>query len=382
MIRPVDQQRHTSRLWRILATALIVLLVLILLLLGGASWYFSDQVLRFTHYVSEAPGLVVSATATTVTLRRDGASMEDGLYGIHWSGGSAIVGAIIGADTTTVTRKLVHTTQPLTPNLAVKINNDVYSGNPQSDLHIAYTNVDVPSPSGSLPAWFVNGKQHTWVIMVHGFGATRATGLRILPVFVQLGLPVLNTTYHGDAGAPANADGLNHLGAKEWQDLQANVQYALAHGAQHIILYGWSLGGAIVETFMVRSSLAHNVQAVILDSPVLNWQDLLTYQAQRRNLPLFLASTTAFVAGVRIGTSLSQLDYLDSSSPQLDRPTLLFHGTSDSTAPISVSDAFAAKHPRTVTYYRFKRAEHIMSWNVDPQAYDNDVLNFLAHYAA
>jgi uncharacterized protein len=381
MDRPGTRQRHGSRLWRVLVIILMIVLVLVLVVLGGASWYFSDQVLRFSHYVSEAPGTVVSASATTVTLRRDGASMEDGLYGIHWSGGSAIVGTIISSDSSTVTRKLVHTTQPLTPNLAVKINNDVYSGDPQSDLQIAYTNVEIPVTGGSLPAWFVKGKLSTWVIMVHGFGATRASGLRILPVVMQQGFPVLDISYHNDPGAPANASGLSHLGATEWQDVQASMQYAIAHGAHRFILYGWSLGGTIVESFMVHSSLSNEVQAVILDSPVLNWQDLLEYQARQRSLPLALASTTALVAGVRIGTSLSELDFLDSSSAQLDKPTLLFHGTSDSTAPISVSDAFAAKHPQTVTYYRFKGAEHVMSWNVDPTAYDNDVVNFVQRYA-
>jgi alpha-beta hydrolase superfamily lysophospholipase/flagellar basal body-associated protein FliL len=376
--RSMDKrERRGSRVWRILVILLIILLVLLLIILGAASWYFSDQVLRFSHYVSEAPGRVISATDKTVTLQRDGASMENGLYGIHWSGGSAVVGAIVSDDASTVIRQLVSTTGALTPNLAVKINNDVYSGNPQSDRQIAYTNVTVPSQDGGLPAWFIDGKKDTWVIMVHGLSATRTTGLRIMPVFVQQGLPVLDISYHGDVGAPANADGLSHLGASEWQDVQSAVQYAMTHGARHFILYGWSLGGSIVETFMVRSALAQNVRAVILDAPVLNWQSLLEYQAGRRNLPLLLASTTAFVAGVRIGASLSQLDYLHSSSSRLDVPTLLFHGTSDTTTPIAVSDAFAAEHQHTVTYYRFSGAEHVMSWNVNPQAYNSDVSNFI-----
>ena len=59
-------------------------------------------------------------------------------------------------------------------------------------------------------------------------------------------------------------------------------------------------------------------------------------------------------------------------------PILLFHGTEDSTVPISSSDAFARALPELVTYHRVARAGHVESWNVAPARYQRRVQAFLA----
>jgi len=78
----------------------------------------------------------------------------------------------------------------------------------------------------------------------------------------------------------------------------------------------------------------------------------------------------------RFGVDWDATDYL--TDPSWDTlPTLLFHGDSDLTVPVSTSREFAAARAN-VTYVEVKGAGHVASWNMDPGAYDRAVTTFLA----
>jgi pimeloyl-ACP methyl ester carboxylesterase len=201
--------------------------------------------------------------------------------------------------------------------------------------------------------------------------------LRPLPVLHGLGLPVLDMTYRNDVGAPPSPDHLYHLGATEWQDLQAGVRYALAHGAHDVILYGYSMGGGIVESFLRHSPYAGRARAVVLDAPALDWNAVLDLQAGQRNLPGILTEVAKRVVAYRLG--LSSLDSLDAvrAARVLRSPTLLFQGTADTTVPVGPSVALAQARPDIVTYVRVVGAEHTQEWNADPAAYMSRLSAFL-----
>ena len=67
----------------------------------------------------------------------------------------------------------------------------------------------------------------------------------------------------------------------------------------------------MVEDFIHLSSLAHVVQAMMLDSPVLNWRATLTYQAQKRSVPTFLAIPSEWVSSIRTGINFDDLDQIN-----------------------------------------------------------------------
>ena len=188
-------------------------------------------------------------------------------------------------------------------------------------------------------------------------------------------MPLLSISYRNNIGAPHSSDSANHLGDSEWLDLEDAVKYALAHGAQHVVLYGWSEGGAVVEVFMHQSSLARVVQALVLDAPILDWTETFVYQAQKMSVPGFLVNTAQLVTSIRSGINFDDLDQTNKQQPNV--PILLFHGVNDTSTPVTVSDAFAKAHPDLVTYVRVTGVEHTEAWNANPQVYNNELTTFL-----
>jgi len=170
------------------------------------------------------------------------------------------------------------------------------------------------------------------------------------------------------------------MGLTEWRDLAAAGRYALAHGAQRLVLVGYSMGGAIVAQFMERSPLAARVSRLVLDAPALDWKAILSFNATEMGFPSFGALPVEWAIGARIDADWDSLDAARHLE-DFQLPILLFHGTEDEVVPISTSDEFAAELPRWVTYFRVPEAGHTEEWNVDPLLYERRLGAFLERAA-
>ena len=350
-----------------------------LLVIAAISWHFSDAVLAPDHSDWARSTRVEGLAPGRIVLARDEDSERPGVYGLDWTGGHAIIGAVVAGNDGTETRRLRAVRGYLVPEMDVGVEANVYAGDP-GQVGLPFEDVNVPDELGPMPAWSIPGHADTWAIVVHGINGSQQEGLRLAPTLHRVGLPTLLITYREDLGAPPSPDGFHHMGLTEWRDLAAAARYALAHGARHLLLVGYSMGGAIVAHFMERSPLASRVAGLVLDAPALDWRRVLEFNATEMGLPGFTALPVEVAIGARIDADWGSLDALQHPE-DFQLPILLFHGTDDKVVPIATSDDFAAELPRWVTYYRVPQAGHTEAWNVAPRLYEHRLTRFLSRVA-
>jgi uncharacterized protein len=255
------------------------------------------------------------------------------------------------------------------------------------------TEAEVPGELGPLPAWFVPGERDTWVITLHGLGATPAQALPLLPFYAGLGLPVLGLAYRGDAGAPPPPDGVRHLGGTEWRDVEAAIRYAVRHGAGQVVLHGWSAGASMAlraaEELSSRRSgtgtaadggtdgaAVGRIAGLVLDSPVLDWWATVRALAASRHTPRALLPLAVRAAQGRAHVEPERLRHVADASA-LDVPALLLHGPDDTVASWQRSRELAAARGEFVRLHPVPQAPHAAMWNADPEAYEEQLRRFL-----
>ncbi|KPI21578.1 hypothetical protein OV450_1941 [Actinobacteria bacterium OV450] len=349
----------------------------------AAGRYAADAALRHEpgSPLPGGPRLTVHAAGSgRVTLTRSLASLRPGTYGLTAPGVHAAVGPVLDGAAqhpdTVVRRLLAVTHGSLGPGARVTLTPQVHAGNPRTALGLDHADVDVPGELGALPAWFVPGARDTWVITVHGLGATREHPMVVMPFLHGQRMPVLDLAYRGDLGAPVSPDGLGHLGESEWRDVDAAIRYALRYGARRVVLHGWSTGAAMALHAAERSALADRISGLVLDSPVLDWHTTLRalVAARRTPAPLVPFAVRAADAGAGLGA--------DHRPPGADPgalriPVLIYHGPDDTLAPWEPSRRLAAARPDLVTLRTVREAPHGAMWNADPAGYEEALRRFL-----
>ncbi|UJP10965.1 lysophospholipase [Microbacterium sp. KUDC0406] len=333
--------------------------------------------------------LAVDTGAQTIELTRTPDTELPGRYGLFTTGtyGYVKLGAVLSADKRKVRRKLLTQIDVGAEVDRAAAFSGWYYASP-SELHLPYETVLIGSPAGPCPAWLFPAPpdagasgtaasgtpaSRTWVIQVHGRGTTRAECLRGVPVFHSLGMPTLVVSYRNDGEAPRSRGGSYALGASEWRDLDAAIGHALRHGAERVVLMGWSMGGAIALQASVNSEHRESIAGLVLDSPVVDWRTVLRFQAReaglREPLPALAmealsAPWSARLGGAEQAISFDSLDMVARAS-ELSVPILILHSDDDGFVPSDASHALAAARPDLVTMPEFSVARHTKLWNYD-----------------
>lgn len=349
-------------------------------------------------YASPTPG--PQEQPTYITLEADEKTLAPGRYGFFFAGGAgfARLGQVssYSPQEGSVTRPVE---EVLYGDLSEAVRgrvSGVIAPTPQLAGYRA-KDIELDLPVGPAPAWLIHPgasldlpdnpaePSETWAIMVHGMGATRDETLRALEATQQLGLTSLHMSYRNDRQAPDSSDRRYGLGYTEWRDVQVAIDYALAHGARQVVLFGWSMGGSIC---MQTADLARNRQAIaalVLDGPALDWLGLIVHHSKLNKIPDYVSSLStqmmtkphlAPLLGLAQPISLAQISW-PHRAKDIRKPILILHSLDDHFVPAAPSQKLA-QLSHLVDFVPFHQAPHTREWNVDPQGWTQAVTSWLS----
>jgi pimeloyl-ACP methyl ester carboxylesterase len=371
-------------------------------LLGAGSsalaLYFARRVItpvRVRDENQEVLAVIREGRGMQIILAATEDATVDGVYGLFFDGGSghARIGRILSYSPAerTVLREV----------------EAVYSGDLTTARRGWWSGVAYPDPAavglpvedvlidaevGAAPAWLIRAEPATdiWAIMVHGRGATRQEGLRAVRTAREHGLTSLLISYRNDGLAPSAPDGRYGLGSTEWRDVEAAINFALENDAREVVLFGWSMGGAICLQAADLSRHRHLIRAMVLDAPVINWVEVLAHHAELHRIPSGVGKYGQLMmshplgrrlTGLAAPVDLKAMDWV-ARAVELRTPTLIIHSVDDEYVPYGPSATLAEKNPEMVTFETFSRARHTKEWNVDPERWESLVSAWLRQQLA
>jgi pimeloyl-ACP methyl ester carboxylesterase len=316
-----------------------------------------------------------------------------GRYSLWFASGKghACIGGVVDEDTTagTVTRLVERVDSGDLYDAKAGIWSGYAYSKPEQ-LGLPFEHVLVQVGDGVAPAWkfppeTAGTAASTWAIHVHGMGGKRAGALRGVPVVYKLGLTSLVVSFRNDGDATPSFDARYSLGQNEWLDLEAAIQFAVEHGAERLVLFGWSLGGSMALRASDLSVHSDRIVGLVLIAPVLNWTETLTSNGSASGLPgpvtrlglrMLEAAAGRWVTGLEQPIDLSALDWV-ARAGDLKKPTLVLHGARDKSTPVAMSERLAELRPDLIQLERFDVAGHSLEWNGDSEKWEAAVSKFL-----
>jgi len=321
-----------------------------------------------------------------------GDSGKHGLIGLRWDDGRALLGPVITDSQGGALRCVlpdVGVPLVLPPAGAARVESEAYvatmdgdaADRPPAVRGVSLVEVTFPAPSGQRLAYQA-GSDDDWVILVHGKGGTRDEGMRVVPALRALDLTVLSISYRNDPESILGERVQYDYGRSEWADLAAAVEYARGKDARRVVLYGYSMGGALIASYLERA--AHRGDelpaAVVLDAPMLDLGATVERGIEPTPVLGWFAEPLTRASEWRLRRDFDSAAYVDSLVDVADDegvPVLILHQRGDHIVPFGTSEQ-AAERSDSIALVEFAEPGHTRAWNDDPARYERRVTGFLS----
>jgi len=247
---------------------------------------------------------------------------------------------------------------------------------PQDD-GLQYDPVSLSTSDGEfIRGWFLFGSKGSPLIVVcHGVGTNREDLRGVSRFLCRAGFNVLAFDFraHGESTGSKTT-----FGFREALDVQAAVQYAVAHYQQQfegVGVYAISMGSAAA---ILAARHMPQVKAFVFDSPFARLEDLVDQQFSHwPRLPRRLfASMARFSGSILTGIQATEIAP-EAYAPDLGtRPVLVFHGDQDTLIPIAQGRQLFERIPGPKEFVETRGAAHVQSYAVMGRAYEEKVVSF------
>ncbi|ODT24647.1 MAG: phospholipase [Microbacterium sp. SCN 69-37] len=334
-----------------------------------------DLIVREVEYDGDACLIVLDRTPQTAA---------EGAYNLWFENGgwAQLSEEVLDRGPTLIARRVTSTASGLTLRAGDHVSwSGIYYATPH-DASLHAHDITIDTRAGPAPAWRIDGDgaRSTWAIHLHGLGSVRAGTLRGVLAATERGHTSLVISYRADGEGPKVGNGRSTLGFTEVDDAAAAVEYAMRHGARQVVLFGWSMGAAIALQLAHHPSYRRSIAGLVLDSPVLDWTEVIKANCTRSGLPSAAGSLAipwltlrplARMVGLPERIPLRSFDWTVRAE-ELTAPTLILHGTHDDSVPIQLSQALRDSRPDLVSLEVFE-AGHTLSWNSDHDRWQSAV---------
>lgn len=336
-----------------------------------------DLTIRSVEHDEDADLIVLDRTDQTIAV---------GIYNLWFEHGgwAQLSTEIIDRGPTRIARRITATAPGFIPKVGDRASwSGIYYATPaDAGLHIR--DITITTPAGPCPAWRIDGNPSTWAIHIHGLGSTRAGALRGVLAATELGYTSLVVSYRNTTEGPRVGTSRSTLGDAEMADVDEAIGYAVRRGAQQIVIFGWSMGAAIALRLADHPRHERLIAALVLDSPVLDWAEVIKTNCVRSGLPAavgYLAipwlTVTPLARAVGLPGSIPLRSFnWTARTADLATPTLILHGTRDDSVPVRLSQALRDAHPDLIKLETFD-AGHTLCWNTDPDRWQDAVATWL-----
>lgn len=321
-----------------------------------------------------------------IVLDRTEQTTAPGIYNLWFENGgwTQLSAEIVDRGPTRVARKITGAAPGLTPKVGDRASwSGFYYATP-ADAELHAHDITITTPAGPCPAWRIDGDPSTWAIHIHGLGSTRAGTLRGVLAATELGYSTLVVSHRNTTEGTPVGTGRTTLGHTETTDVDEAIGYAVRRGAQRIVLFGWSMGAAIALQLADHPRHQGLIAALVLDSPVLDWAEVIKANCVRSGLPAavgYLAipwltlGPLARAVGLPGRLPLRSFDWT-SRAADLSTPILILHGTRDDSVPIRLSQALRDARTDLIELETFD-ADHTLCWNNDPDRWQTTATTWL-----
>lgn len=250
--------------------------------------------------------------------------------------------------------------------------------------HFGYSPDDLVTLGNGTRAIQVLAETDRWVIHIHGRKAGYAETLRNFQQLSDLGFSQLAISHETDPKPDGLGKTKSQLGAQEWTQVERAVEHAIANGATRIVLFGWSLGGMLVNQFLDRSKSTSVIAGAIYDSPLLDYRGTLQLQAGRAGIDRSIVTKSMKLISSSLMIRLLGFKNVDISNlSALDRPlstqvpSLLFHSSND--GYISMTGVYRYRELNPLTrLVEIQGARHCRLFNEDQEKYQKSIAEFVS----